>query len=987
MKDIENLSIKKIGLSTRCLHALLRRQVTTVGMLFNCTEELLHEIPQLGRKSVDEILQKIEEYRQLAQAEDTCETDGQTSCPETGAVDFEEWLLTEEGKDFACAFFRENTIGVDALEQLSVKAYNLLAINEYVSFDQIAFCPEEELLHIPRMEPETAGEIRRVSKDYLQAQKSALMVALGKKQAEKKLKETSILDLIQMPQNKDTVLRYVEQNNYTIGVLDLSNRAKSRLQLCGFHKLSQIVFMTKNDFLQIHAMGEKSAQDIEDKIHAYLSEHESRIRRMLTGDGSVIITDEDIRRRILSLYQNIGFAGLNYRDFAEKLRLPEIVTEERLKKAIGSLIAAGELEYVDFYCYRVYGKFRDWLERCPEQVVSEQKKDIIRRRLTGETLENIAQTHSLTKERIRQIVARYSGKICEWHSNVTGLNLFDEDYYRYFYQTYEFDKNDAERWFGISQETYYYLDLLNRERGKQDLSLAVADENLCTSAGLLLKINNYLNRNNISIDGVGIPAKRTSLEEYVICHFCRENVSFNEFAEMYNNFLREQEIPYNENLYYTKDVLHARKNHLSRANFVLWSQNEQLRFYDIEAQDFTQFLIELNLESYENTELSTLKLMNDYPALMKKYDIRNQYELHNLLKKIVPSGSYHDFHCERSPIIRFGEFDRESAIFELMIDNAPLSVDELVDLVYREYGYDRSTTQRTYLPKFNVYCHQGVYTIDQKEMSANRRVALKQLLTDDFYYTDDVRRLYKKAFSDADPEEVNPYNLKQMGFQVYSRYILQNWSSLEEFFRSMLTGQELLDLTPCRNRYWSVPAFYQTLSELKRAYQVVEYEPKKIIQIRRLESAGITRELLCSFCNGVYQFMQEGSYFSAKSLRVSGFQSELYELGFSDWFYASILAADERFSFCMAFNAIILHKGKADVTIRSFAVDLIQKAGQTDVYDLISKMEKTFGCLNVEKSTLLLKIQNTDVYYDPILGRLYADAEEYYNELDNAGNL
>lgn len=34
-------------------------------------------------------------------------------------------------------------------------------------------------------------------------------------------------------------------------------------------------------------------------------------------------------------------------------------------------------------------------------------------------------------------------------------------------------------------------------------------------------------------------------------------------------------------------------------------------------------------------EITSLKLFRDYPDLMREYDIRDEYELHNLLKKLV----------------------------------------------------------------------------------------------------------------------------------------------------------------------------------------------------------------------------------------------------------------------------------------------------------------------------------------------------------------
>ena len=47
-------------------------------------------------------------------------------------------------------------------------------------------------------------------------------------------------------------------------------------------------------------------------------------------------------------------------------------------------------------------------------------------------------------------------------------------------------------------------------------------------------------------------------------------------------------------------------------------------------------MLQLNFDQFENTEISTLKLFRDHPEVMQEYDIRDEYELHNLLRKIWP---------------------------------------------------------------------------------------------------------------------------------------------------------------------------------------------------------------------------------------------------------------------------------------------------------------------------------------------------------------
>ena len=174
--------------------------------------------------------------------------------------------------------------------------------------------------------------------------------------------------------------------------------------------------------------------------------------------------------------------------------------------------------------------------------------------------------------------------------------------------------------------------------------------------------------------------------------------------------------------------------------------------------------------------------MNDHQDIMKRYDIRDQYELHNLLRKIVPEGSYHNFRCGRTPMITFGEFDRDRAIEDLLIENAPIELNDFADIINEEYGYDQATIIGTYLRGVSKYYSHGVYTVDHKEMTPENMTRLSNELSDDFYYIDEVRKIYKRIAPNADPEEINSFNLKTMGFSVLSKYVLHNFPSLDAYF-------------------------------------------------------------------------------------------------------------------------------------------------------------------------------------------------------------
>ena len=265
------------------------------------------------------------------------------------------------------------------------------------------------------------------------------------------------------------------------------------------------------------------------------------------GDASALLDDSAIRDKILNTYRSTGFGGLSLDEMLEKLRLPEGITVERVKHIIGALLAQGELEYVDFRCYRVYRRFADAFAECSD--LDERDRSILRKRLDGITLETIGGEEKLTRERIRQLIDAAAKKVAQWYGRQTGLQYFDEDYYRYLYRTYSFEKKDAVTWLGIPDEVFRYLDMMDVRHGSRPLDEALSDRKI--DAGLRLKIKNYLNKDRLFIDGVWVEKKRADLEELVIRKLCQEDTTFEEYIKLYNEFLSQHDIPYDKKIYYT----------------------------------------------------------------------------------------------------------------------------------------------------------------------------------------------------------------------------------------------------------------------------------------------------------------------------------------------------------------------------------------------------------------------------------------------------
>lgn len=969
------------------LHAMGYWKLSDIIFL---TQRDLYRMRSIGATAVNQIQRSIDRYFADNAGRLICFCQGDGGAlhePISSATEMSELTIMLQDPRYHDAilhYVKENDQTFAQMD-LPNRAKNQLPKSGMNNLSDIVFLTIDELQQVPNMGPGTAKQIRYAIDRYFLAHGEAIVQACKDVSVQIRPLEppnvSSIRILLKFACWREKILQYVRANDKTLEAMELGTRARKQLQKNGYDKLSDICFLTESDFMKLPAMGTATVQQIKEQIDSYFQEHETWIKEFCTGDSNVLYGPSTARALVLKCFRGLAFQGLRYAELLEDM--PVDMPPQRLNETLGKLLTEQELEYVDGRFYRVHWKFSGCLAQCNR--LKPRSRACVQKRLDGSTLQNIADEYSLTRERVRQIVDSALLQLREWYAAQTGMEQFDEDYYQYLYETYAFDLNDAVEWLGLPSYIRQYFDLCDLEQGKAELYGAVEDVDHL-DAGLRLKIKVYLQRDRLLIDGQWIDKTRAALEPVVVRKFCREDTSFDEFAERFNQFLEQQGFAFDPELFYIPEVIHSRVNRFSSARFVLWKSGRSFRYYDIDSQDYTELLETLNLGAYENTGLSTLKFIEEYPEVMKKYDIRDQYELHNLLRKIVPKGSYNNFHCEKMPDIAFGTFNRTQVFRELLYENAPIRITDLAALIHQEFGFEPGGVMANYLREFSDYNHMGVLIVQQPEMPEEHRNILKAALTKDFYFYDELRRIYHRLFPDADLNEINPLNIKRMGMIPFSHYALQHYDSLSEYFEYMLTKEDFTDLSEYRKRYGYVQMFYQTLYALKRGRIVIEYEPNKLLHFRRLEQNGISRQDLAAFCEEVWNYAAEDVCFTIASLRKVGFYSKLFDLGFSDWFYANLLLTDSRFGYGHFLKNLVFCKGALGVSMQAFLVFCVQSHGSIAVYDLIHELNVQYACISNDRYDLIDKLRGTQVYYDEILDRLYANAALYEHELDEMGD-
>jgi DNA-directed RNA polymerase specialized sigma24 family protein len=415
---------------------------------------------------------------------------------------------------------------------------------------------------------------------------------------------------------------------------------------------------------------------------------ESLLKHGNAGRPPSTTVDEVQRKRIVELYKE-KYSDLNFQQFIDRLK-----KNERIKISINTaksiLNEAGiqnpnkrrtpkkhirrtrrEMSELNNVAVQESIPIMEYAQG----IADDKKKKILLMRLHGHTLEEIGKTFSppVSRERARQVCASIARAIPKNIAENKYLDVFKE---------YSFSKEDFILKFEENEITYNYL-IFKTGRGEKPLTQIKDNKSL--SIDIRKALLKPSTGDYIEIDGEWIQKTRRAVITYVISTYFRNETSFDDFVEFYNEFVHSLNLSDSTQL--TINNKRTYENDFSSEGYpVLWKTSRKFRYYDMESYDYTDFWSELNFEQYQNVEYSTLKFFRDYPNLMQRYDIRDEYELHNLLRRLCQRENYNHMEMSKIPTIRFGEVDRNKQALNLLKEISPTTAGGFYKAYEKEYG-------------------------------------------------------------------------------------------------------------------------------------------------------------------------------------------------------------------------------------------------------------------------------------------------------------
>lgn len=928
----------------------------------------------------------------------------------------------------------------DGIEVLSFsnRVYNCLRRNEINTVGQVLDFPAEEWKNLSNLGAKSVSEVLDVLKEI---RTGSGRFALGVRPARIPVPEPEpepepsaaqedrraerFSACVKNPENWPTdsgIARVAAKlNQLYVERMGLNVRAVNALKNGEIYTGLQLVQATPQELKNLRSMGAKTIESVLEKRGELLQELEYAFDRewdteeeQAAGDAGVSSEDDPLQHLICDLSQFTGVGrGVIWKE-TERCRSEDPQADEQeltallwqredirreSRRALLRLVEEHELgvsapallsamppdtpgEVLDGLLWELeeQGRIRiqgDLIQRrlptaveYAQNIPNERTREILLARLRGETLEEIGQRYGVTRERVRQITQKaLSRRPRLW-----------EDRYLDLFERYEFSWEEFRLAFDEPQETFHYLDMLRSTKGvRKPIRDILADESIPES--FRRKSERAIYRQYVTLDGVRVKKQRTELVRCVVQTYCTELTTMEEFLQWYQLLLESIGAADDPSLAVETRTY---ENRLSASENVLWNHGHRFRYYPISQIDTGHLLENLALDQYEDMEFSSLKLFRDNPDLMEEYDIRDEYELHNLLKKIWPETSELKIQFKKMPTIVIGEPDRDQQVLGLLMQYAPISNVELAKKYEEQYGTRWDTAMGNLFSCIDQFFHNGVYRIDHPVLPEDQYERMKQLLTGDLYTLAEIKRLYLREYPQGNVALINSFNLKQLGFRIYTGYVVSSrFAGVSDYFNHLLTTPDLVDIRPIIKREGELAgnAFWRDLAELKAKREIVEYLPNQFINLRRLTANGITVADLEDYCACVAARVRTGVYFTVASLQRKGFSHALEETGFDDWFFSSILAEDrDHFSTRRMGKSRLFYRGHRTVILLDFLRWLLEPVGKMDIFDLYELLEQEYG-LFIKHDKILETIRTSDLYYDNIMEAVYIDYDTYFEEV------
>lgn len=605
--------------------------------------------------------------------------------------------------------------------------------------------------------------------------------------------------------------------------------------------------------------------------------------------------------------------------------------------------------------YKIYPKLENIINE-----LDEEKKDIITRRLNGETLKSIGDSIGKTRERIRQIEKNF-------FDSLEKIQV-QENMYKSIFFEYDWTEEIFLKIFKEKKTTFSYLQILEKKENdslyeKKPLKEILNEKEINLKTKKIIEEKIYLDY-IILKNGNKIKVAKNELLDYILEHYVEEGLRYEEVFVIYKNFLKEYSLEKNSKLLFTEKYFESK---IETHPKILLQNGRKIRYYGDILITEEELIKALDLKKYRDIELSTKKIFDENLYQMEEWDIQDEYELHNLIKKVIKDKDKLKLEVSKMPTLKFGKSDREMQILNLLITLSPVSAKDFSIEYEKIYGVKNEVVIANYLLNFSKYYQEGLYIINQKKMNSDEYKKMKAFMTEKIYEINSLKKLYKDLLGKDDDGLINSYNLNKLGYRITYGFVLsKEYFSLEYYFKKEILKNRVIDIKEMNIIGRRTSSYYSAIASLKKEFKIIAIEAYKYVLFEEIEKKGITIQMIKDYIDSVAKFKEDNSIFTVYSLNNEGFSHKLNEYNFDEWFYGSLLSTDSRFKTQKTKNNFIIEKkDKGNITLLKFIKAVMYKHFVADLEDIKKYLKSEYN-IELEKHKILEKIKEDYQFYNNI---------------------
>lgn len=875
------IPIEQLGLSVRSYNCLKRNDIHDTSDLFELSREQLSNIKNMGKTSVDEVIETMRKFV-------------------SGELD-ENVINRYEKSDYK----KVTVLHYIAEETLIKEVSNILFLNhdglyeEDIPIDELQFSKRTQGTLI-RAERKSACQIINMKYSELRE-----LNGMGAKSLNEIISKLSEIILIRYSENNEDKMldEYLEllSKDFADYVDD-----KVRLQLLGSIKTT-LLKMDSSKYMNTEI-------GILDNIS---------LLRVLYEENT---TKKIMQTVVLSLLKNRTATYLFIKD-----KMPQtFILSGKFSEMMERMLHTKKIVDTEDG-YSIY--YPSVLE-CIDLMDNDKMGEALRCRLQGKTLEETGNELGITRERVRQIVKKAVEK----------LPKVRESQYKYWFESYDLSKEDFISIFNLTEESYNYMNIVyenNDTKTIEDIfsDVYVTDGIAQRAKKALKKYNVLIDGEYVPLKRDVVTKKLLKL------HHSSKECSISDFYIFYNAFLVENGIDTNEKMLYASEhALEARLADCDYIlmKYGRKVRYYDIREYDIQKLFVELGLESFNGLEISTLKLfnSNTDLMEEY-SIQDEYELHNlmkkcEEKLPDVGVKLgrmpfITIGNANrakqveDFLYRLAPIglYEFGAAYEEEygvksetvlANFVQYIDkyyyNSMFTVNqkELNSVEYAELQM-LLTEDFYFISDIEVIYSQAFPVGDVAKINSYNLKLLGFLVYVDYavrskYETAD--KYFRSILQCRDEIDIKCMD-RRMCYNQTFRKVLDDLRS----------DYELLEIEP--SKYISYERFLRT-------------------------APGITKKELKQYSIIIPQSTSD-RYFTIKSVRDMGVSTPIDDLGYSDWFYGALLRANKVVRYCKMAGGFLFSHENRQITRGDFFTYIVESFGQIAINEFMRYIENKYGLI------------------------------------------